>query len=229
MTSLHNVIRIWQNITWLILCSSFVTTILGKLRVLKNLQRQPENMQETLRFFSRIWMTLDPKKLGNMFWGLWHLGKYLQVQWSQGDPMQYCPLHGILAGYLGGEGFYLILWFFFLGQTNSLFCPCHCWFCSACVYSLIYHFNPYLGTSVMRWCPCCRTEAHSPCLLAVLPQGQRTDLTIEGKRETAVNKLKSIWTIAFSGSPPFVEMVQQQTGILPEPGLCLLFPHESSN
>lgn len=104
----------------------------------------------------------------------------------------------------------------FLGHIISLFCACHCCFCSVWVYSHIFHFNPCLGTSVMRWCPCCRTEAlSSPCLLAALPQGQCTDLATEGKRKRAVNNLKCICTSVFSGSPPFVETVQQQTDILP--------------
>lgn len=103
----------------------------------------------------------------------------------------------------------------FLGQATSLFCTCHCCFCFACLYSPIFHFNLCLGTSVMRWCSCCRTEALSPCPLAALPWGQCTDLTTEGKRQRAVNNLKCIWTFAFSGSLPFVEMVQLQTDILP--------------
>lgn len=55
------------------------------------------------------------------------------------------------------------------------------------------------------------------------------ELTTEGKRQRAVNNPKCIWILVFSGTPILAERVQQQTGILPWPGLCLLFPNESNN
>lgn len=102
-------------------------------------------------FFSKIEMTLDPNKLGNMFWGLWHL---LHVSASPMEPRGFINA-GLPSAWnpwwvFGRSGILFHTVVIFLGQTTSLFCTCHCCFCSACVYSLIYHFNPCIGTSVMQ-------------------------------------------------------------------------------
>lgn len=154
-------------------------TSLVKLRIKKKkLQKQLGNeaMREALSCFSflRIYMTLGPNKLGNVFWGLWHLDMFLPVCWIEEGFNAALP-SGWDAHWVFGRFWVLFqILIIFLGQTTSLVCACHCCFCSAWVYSLAFHFNSCPGTSVLGWCLCCRAEVlSSSCLLPALPQGHR--------------------------------------------------------
>lgn len=107
-------------------------------------------MQEALSCFSfsRIDVTLGPNKLGNIFWGLWHLDMFLPVCWSEGGFNAAIPSGWVACRVFGRFWVLFQTLITFLGQTTSLVCACHCCFCSAWVYSLGFHFNSCPGTSV---------------------------------------------------------------------------------
>lgn len=74
-----------------------------------------------------------------------------------------------------------------------------------------------------------RLSAALVCWLRFPTVTVRPELATKGKRQRDVNNVKCIWNPAFFGGPAFAERVQQQTGILPWPGLCPLFPSENNN
>lgn len=179
-------------------------------------------------------MPLGPIKLGNMFWGLWHLDMFLPVCWSEGGFNAALPSGWNTRQVL--RRFWVLLQtlifiFFFEGKLLT-------WFVLVIAVSVLH--GCIVSLSILF--PAQALQSHggahvagqrlSEALVCWLHLPRATvcpEPTTEGKRQRAVNNLKCIWIFVFSGTPTLAERVQQQTGVLPWPGLCLLFPIESNN